>query len=291
MDILDGYIKASMARPFTPRETDEKRGDCWFCKICGAQRYGWFDLPSGDSVFINTSCSCDRRKSDEVKKAEAARTRRMATGMANSIIEKSRFENDLGYCNFEAVKAAKKYVSEFPENRRSGKGILFWGDVGVGKSFLSYCIANAVDDMEWTLRSCVDAERGQYIETPQHYHIYLKRPDQAFRHLLQGDGEFWHIQEITDLVVISDLGREAPSDRMSEFINSWVDFLYEYGIPCVVTTNLSIDTMMDTDDARAPAFDRLLSRCEVVRVTSNIGVTARQAERRDIMNGGDNERI
>ncbi len=39
---------------------------------------------------------------------------------------------------------AKRYVEHFSEMAQTGQGLLFWGNVGTGKTFLAGCIANAL---------------------------------------------------------------------------------------------------------------------------------------------------
>lgn len=266
-------------KPFEPKETDTERDGKWFCSVCGDQKYGWFDLPDGTPVFMNGGCRCERLRQAAEKEAEGGRLRRKVAGMTDDIIDNSRFSKDKGLCNPDAVLKAKEYAQRFPENRKAGKGLLFWGNVGVGKSFLSYCIANEVADQTYTVRGWIDREAGKYVDTKQHYHIYIRRPDQAFNEKLNDEGDFMYAQDYADLVVISDLGREAGNDRMIEFVNSWIDHLYELRTPMIVTTNLTLKQLMDPADRRSPAFDRIMSRCMPIEVRSIGRITARQSLR------------
>lgn len=42
------------------------------------------------------------------------------------------------------AKYAHRYVEYFTEFQKNGQGLLFWGNVGTGKTFLAGCIANAL---------------------------------------------------------------------------------------------------------------------------------------------------
>lgn len=42
------------------------------------------------------------------------------------------------------AKYARRYVGHFAEFQKNGQGLLFWGNVGTGKTFLAGCIANAL---------------------------------------------------------------------------------------------------------------------------------------------------
>ena len=42
------------------------------------------------------------------------------------------------------AKYAHRYAEHFAEFQKNGQGLLFWGNVGTGKTFLAGCIANAL---------------------------------------------------------------------------------------------------------------------------------------------------
>ena len=209
-------------------------------------------------------------------------SRRKKYGMDTETIIRSTFENDRGWCNEYSTEKAREYARNFQNNRTLGKGLLMWGKPGVGKSYLSYCIANSVFDMTHKVRNYLGSDN--FIDLNDHYNIYLGRTDQAFNEYCRNAWEFIDRIRYLDLVIISDLGREADSDRMTSFFNSWIDILYEEMIPLVITTNLTISEMMSSDRG-LPAYDRIFSRSEVVEVRKRGSKTARQMEREEMMKG------
>lgn len=56
------------------------------------------------------------------------------------------FENDNG--SNSCMKYAKQYVEKWDETYKKGLGLLLWGDVGTGKTYMAACIANALLEQE-----------------------------------------------------------------------------------------------------------------------------------------------
>ena len=58
----------------------------------------------------------------------------------------SEVENrHLGY-NPKQIDMAKRYIQHWKEFKKNSTGLLLWGNVGTGKSFIAGCIANALLD-------------------------------------------------------------------------------------------------------------------------------------------------
>ena len=45
---------------------------------------------------------------------------------------------------YEIIQMAKRYVEQWKKVKAENLGLLLWGDVGTGKSFVAACIANAL---------------------------------------------------------------------------------------------------------------------------------------------------
>lgn len=61
-------------------------------------------------------------------------------------IREWNFANDDGSNPY--MKYAKQYVEHRDEVKKKGMGMLLWGDVGTGKSYMAACIANALLEQE-----------------------------------------------------------------------------------------------------------------------------------------------
>lgn len=47
---------------------------------------------------------------------------------------------------------ARRYVQNWEKVRKENIGLLFWGDVGTGKTYLASCIANALMEQEVSVK-------------------------------------------------------------------------------------------------------------------------------------------
>ena len=121
-------------------------------------------------------------------------------------------------------------------------GLLLWGGVGTGKSFLAGCIANALMEQEVPVRMTNFA-----------------------RILNELNGSFSGRNDIVDkfcrypLLIIDDFGMERSTEYALEQIYNIVDSRYRSRKPLIVTTNLTLDEIRHPQDtAHARIYDRLL---------------------------------
>lgn len=157
------------------------------------------------------------------------------------------FDNDNG--SNPCMKYAKQYVEKWDETYKKGLGLLLWGDVGTGKSYMAACIANALLEQEkrvlMTNFSTISngiyasADKNTYIETICSY----------------------------DLLIIDDLGSERSSSYMMENVFQVIDRRVCSGKPMIITTNLTVQEMRETqnlDEKRI--YDRVLEYCQPICV-------------------------
>ena len=109
-----------------------------------------FLLPGGTG-FLRPRCLCPcqsaaekQRKAAEEKQERLERIqRRKARGLQDRRLYDCTFANDNGKTPGLTAKA-KRYVEHWKDAARKNIGLLLFGDVGTGKSFLAGCIANAL---------------------------------------------------------------------------------------------------------------------------------------------------
>ena len=102
---------------------------------------------------IEPRCMCACQTADYEKREQERKHREFldmvernrSVGLPDPGLRKHTFENDLGY-NPKQIEIAKRYVQHWEEFRNSSTGLLLWGDVGTGKSFIAGCIANGLLD-------------------------------------------------------------------------------------------------------------------------------------------------
>ena len=132
-----------------------------YCKACGSARQMKVELfGKQDTVFCLCRCRTEKRdREDEeyhsqARKAEIQQIK--SDGLQDAALQRCTFANDLGY-QPESAKL-RSYVEQFPAMRKRGAGLLLWGDVGTGKTFLAACVANALLDQGILVRMPVTGE-------------------------------------------------------------------------------------------------------------------------------------
>ena len=161
------------------------------------------------------------------------------------------FENDKGYN--PVISKAKRYVELFNDMEARGMGLLLWGNVGTGKTFIAACVANAL------------MEQG----VPVYMTNFMRIMNQMM--CMTGPDRNAFLDELNRyrLLVIDDLGAEHDSSFAVEQVFSVIDSRCQSGKPMIVTTNLSMAQMRAPRDiSHARIFDRVLAHCCPVRINN-----------------------
>ncbi|MBQ6483095.1 MAG: ATP-binding protein [Anaerolineaceae bacterium] len=209
----------------------------------------------GQKRTVGCLCRCgvEKRDADEAERAKKAKMERIErmrmNGFPDTEMRKWTFDADDGK-NEEASRIAKNYVKRFGEMLKKGKGLLMYGTVGTGKTFLSVCIANALIDQG---HPCLVTNFARITNT------------------LGGmyDGKQQYLDNLNsyDLLVIDDLGAERDTEFMGEVVQTIIDSRYRSGKPLIITTNLTSDELKHPSDIRrARTYSRLLEMCIPVEV-------------------------
>ena len=144
------------------------------------------------------------------------------------------------------VQYARRYVGNFAEFQKNGKGLLFWGNVGTGKTFLAGCIANALMEknipvLMTSFPKLLNALGGLYSGEKNEY---LKSLNQ-YR-----------------LLIIDDLGVERDTPYVLETVYLVIDERYKSGKSFIITTNLSLEELRNPADLEhGRIYDRFMERC------------------------------
>ena len=141
---------------------------------------------------------------------------------------------------------AKRYVEHFSEMAQKGQGLLFWGNVGTGKTFLAGCIANALLEQKISVLmtsfpKILNALGGLYSSERNEYLASLNR---------------------YTLLVIDDMGIERDTQYTLETVYTVIDERYKSGKPFIITTNIQLDILGNPQDLEhARIYDRIMERC------------------------------
>ena len=196
-------------------------------------------------------CACQnaaQEQREQERKAQELRDkiqRNRSIGLPEPLHREYTFDRDKG-CNPELMDKARRYADSWEQMYPKGMGLLLWGDVGTGKSFAAGCIANALLDkgvsvLMTNFNRILNAlsglqwgDRNQYIDDLNQY----------------------------SLLIIDDLGIERGTEYVLEQVYSVIDSRYRSGKPLIVTTNLTLQQLRESQDtAHARIYDRVLERC------------------------------
>lgn len=202
-----------------------------------------------------TPCACARERRDAEEQARQTQNLRIEVnrlrklGFPDSEMADWTFAHDDG-TDPKTTSIAHKYVDNFPEMKKRGKGLLLYGPVGTGKTHAAACIANELINQG---RPCLVTNFARITNT------------------LQGmfDGKQRYLDDFNrlDLLVIDDLAAERDTSYMNEMIFNIVDSRYRSGKPLIVTSNLTqaeLTAPCSVDKERI--YSRLLEMCVPVEV-------------------------
>lgn len=203
----------------------------------------------------NCLCKCaaeqrDKEEQDFKRQQWESRIQeKRRIGFADSDLINCTFDNDDG-TNEKISAVARKYVENFKEMREKGKGLLFFGNVGTGKTFIAAAIANALIDKGY---SCLVTNFARLVNTIQGMYA--------------GKQEYIDSLNSFDLLIIDDLAAERDTEYMSEVVQNIVDNRYRAGLPLIVTTNLTSEELKNPDDIKKQrTYSRLLGMCVPLHV-------------------------
>lgn len=200
-------------------------------------------------------CKCEQEKreaEEERRKRHDAqeRVKRLRkVGFPDSEMEKWTFEMD-DMSNEKLSSVARRYVEHFDQMREKGKGLLLYGSVGTGKTFISACIANALIESG---HPCLVTNFARLTNT--------------LTGMYEGKQEYMDSLNGFDLIVIDDLASERDTEYMGEIVQSIIDARYRTGKPLIITTNLTSDELKYPKDVRKQRiYSRLFEMCVPVEV-------------------------
>ena len=157
------------------------------------------------------------------------------------------------------VQLCRRYTEHF------GSGnLLFVGGTGLGKTFLSACIAREVASQ---------GHSGAY-ETAAHLFSKLERnrfnPDEESRAAVRK-------LETCDLLIIDDLGTELPGNFVTAALYNLLNDRLLAGKPMVISTNLTVEELKNRYSPQIASrlqgsFQRLVFVGEDIRILKNRGL-------------------
>ena len=209
----------------------------------------------GRKVEPMIPCKCRKETLEKEEQEEKLRLSENESSRMRNVCFHDRtmkewtFENDDGKSP-RIIKIAKRYVDKFSEMKKDHKGLLLFGGVGVGKTYASACIANALIDKGIP---CMVTNFPRMVRTMEGLHDRKQ--------------EFLDQLDDYDLLVIDDLASERNTEYMQEFVMQIIDARDRSGLPIIVTTNLTAHELKTPSDMQKQRiYSRLFSMCIPIEV-------------------------
>ena len=231
-----------------PRDDDEYLGPdgLIYCRRCGNPRELIINA-MGITKTVRCICPCQKAKRD----AEASRSRRDAYDVerrkcflnVNDEMRYWTFENDDGKTPTWS-EPMMRYADNFADFKSKNKGLLLYGNVGTGKTYMAAAIANRVIDNGY--RAKLRTFKGIEAE-------YFNAKNKV---------QFMDDLNRCDLLIFDDLGVERESGFMNELVFNVINTRCVTGLPFICTTNLTGEELNSPDNIKnARIYDRILGQC------------------------------
>lgn len=236
------------------------------CKVCGKKLETVLHVKIADRVDEQRKvrCRCDclteaEKREKQIKAFEAHQERERRRRACFTVADKDgkKSVSPMIDWNFsrddrqrpELSDAMQQYAKYFDENFEESEGLLLYGDVGTGKTYMAACVANAVIDQGYTARVATFGQIGNEMQQTWEKQNYIDE--------LCG----------FDLLIIDDLGAERKSEYMQEIVFNVIDTRCRAGGPLIVTTNLTADELSKPSEmGHKRIYDRILEKCTPIKV-------------------------
>lgn len=250
---VDSLIKKA-SETIRAEEGDYYKDGLLYCGKCNTKKQTRIEV-FGKIKTPYCLCKCEKEKKDreEEQRQLIEQQRKIENlkrmGFPDSEMQKWTFSKDDGKNN-KISTVAHNYVDNFSEMWKKGKGLLLYGNVGTGKTFISACIANALINKGYP---CLVTNFARLTNTISGMY----------------DGKQQYIDGLDkfSLLVIDDLASERDTEYMGEIVQNIIDARYRSGQPLIVTTNLTADELKHPAEMRKQRiYSRLLEMCVPIEV-------------------------
>lgn len=260
--MADGWLKNQVRNP----EDYVGPDGLLVCGKCGEPKQKIIDFPDptsedpGRTGKLKTvaECRCEREEREKREREEQAeKDMKKVRELKTASLMDDKFR-EATFSTFQATKhnernfkLCTRYAEKFELMPNKNQGLLFWGDVGTGKSFAAACIAN------YLLERKIPVVMTSFVKLLE---------------LIQSNGDegtkILNKLEYVRLVIFDDLGAERSTDYALEKVYNIIDTRYRKKLPMILTTNLTIEEMKDEIDMRYKRiYDRVFETCHPIQFT------------------------
>ncbi len=223
------------------------------CGKCGKRKQKLITLTRNGAevpMVVPVMCKCksdaykQQKARDEQEKEMEAISKLRKDSLMDSRFRSISFKNFvLNQYNEKCFRLCKRYATAFDKMMEKNMGLLMYGGVGTGKTFAAACIANYLLDQKIPVVMISFIKLLEMLE---------KNTDNDIIQNLQS----------AKLLVLDDLGAERRTSYALEKVYNIVDARYRSKLPVILTTNLTMDEMMDAESMQYERiYDRIFEMC------------------------------
>ena len=153
-DVVAAVVGATAGGRQLPAPGDRYEDGLLVCGKCGGRKETWIQF-CGHKKVVRCVCKCQLNKyRSEQEKAAQIQSSLKIRALKDACFPMAAMNG----WNFrqatmdENLTAVIRYADKWPEMRKKRQGLLFYGDVGTGKTYAAVCVANAVMEQGY---SCI----------------------------------------------------------------------------------------------------------------------------------------
>lgn len=242
---LDYEMQETLVRAGYPKDYLTPKYECSLCQDTG--------------YCGNEKCSCFRQASIDLLYRQSNIKDILSTENFNNFSLKYYSKNvvDSATCLTPYDNAARvlQHCKDFVSNFPSGDNILFYGDTGVGKTFLSHCIAKELLD---------EAHSVLYLSAIELFQYFSNYGDSDYGY--ESENPEQHITDC-DLLIIDDLGTELSNSFTNSKLFYCVNSRIQNGKSTIISTNFSLKELMNNYSERI--FSRISSSYKLLKLVGD----------------------
>jgi len=251
LNTIRGIADSFALRLALSQKNGSKEKPLEVCKTCGKPKQIQHVL-FGEMKTFPVLCDCEKaaiRKREHDEKVQRLTDGCFSGSRAYSRLYNARLDDKQYHADI--AEKLKVYCKNFEQMEREQQGLLLYGTVGTGKSYLAAAVCNRLIQQEINVKFT----SLQEIETVMKSLPYEQQAEALTR------------LDAFRLLVLDDLGAERNSEYMNQIVYDVVNRRWLSGKPLIVTTNLSISELKTPkEQVTARIYDRILQQCFPIKV-------------------------
>lgn len=246
-DLVMGVLRPQMDfMPITDEDYLEEDG-LIYCAKCKTPKQMRLKILNTEYT-VKVLCECQAEIIDREEAADKERKKQMRldrwreVGIQNAAWDTCSFEQDDKRDEAASDKAVA-YANNFEKMFDSNMGLMLYGGLGSGKTYLAACITNYL------------AQHGHKV-LMTNLSSLISAMNKDF-----GEEKEWWLDKVAgaDLLVLDDFGAERTTEYSLEQMYEVINTRYKASKPLIITTNLSMsDIRNEQSQMLRRTYDRLI---------------------------------